>query len=123
MTQPIEPQGLTTEEKVAFASAVDLLRIKRIEAPEAGLGETERALLTAADHITALERRNENLSEQFRLADNRIDEVLKFMRSLRQAYFVARSGTLIGEVKALGTTLRDLQRALGLEPDENEDEN
>ena len=45
------------------------------------------------------------------------------MRSLRQAYSVARKGTLIGEVKALGTTLRDLQRALGLEPDENEDEN
>ena len=40
---------MTTEEKVAFASAVDLLRIKRIEAPEAGLGETERALLSAAD--------------------------------------------------------------------------
>ena len=114
---------MTTEDKVAFANAVDNVRFRITVEPESADDPLHKALLSAADHIAALERRNENLSEQFRRADNRIDEVLKFMRSLRQAYYVARTGTLIGEVRAIGTTLRDLQRALGLEPDENEDEN
>lgn len=112
---------MSVEEKMQFVDAVEKVRFLKIAEPEKQLDSAQQALLVAAEHIQALERRNENFGELYRKNQAILESVMKFMHSLRQAYLVARTGTLVGEVVALGTTLRDLQRALGLEPDENED--
>lgn len=114
---------MDANERMFFSSVVDGVKLLRTEDPGRELSAEQRALLLAVDHIQAIERRNENLGELYRKSSNLLESVMKFMGSLRQAYAVARTGVLVGEVKALGTTLRDLQRALGLEPDEDEDEN
>ena len=114
---------MDASERLFFSSVVDGVKLLRTEDPGRELSAKQRSLLLAVDHIQAIERRNENLSELYRKSSNILESVMKFMTSLRQAYAVARTGVLVGEVKALGTTLRDLQRALGLEPDKDEDEN
>jgi hypothetical protein len=112
---------MSVEQKMQFADAVEKIRFLQLAEPDVALSSAQKALLLASDHIQALERRNENFGDLYRKQEKVLESVMKFMYSLRQAYSVARTGTLVGEVTALGTTLRDLQRALGLEPDENED--
>lgn len=115
MTSPL---GMSAEEKISFVSAVDMLRLQSRADPDMKLNEYERALLLADEHIQALDRRNTNLGNEYRRLDEVVDSVMRYMRSLRQAYEVAKGGTLVGEVVAIGAALRDLQRALGLQPDE-----
>lgn len=116
-----QPEAMTAEEKVAFMSAVDRVKTEVAADPANRLDYKNQAILRSADHIAALERRNGNFGDLYRQQEKILESVVKFMNSLRQAYSVARSGVLVGEVVVLGSALRDLQRALGMEPDENED--
>ena len=112
-----QPEVMTAEERLNFAQLIELVRFRRqneVPALSYEAKEADQALLLAADHMAAQERRNDSLSIQNANLDKKLSDVMRFMRSLEQAIRVARSGIRVGEVEALESTLSDLQTALGL---------
>ncbi|WNY15119.1 hypothetical protein SEA_MACGULLY_14 [Rhodococcus phage MacGully] len=91
------------------------------------LTPSEEALLDLERHVKVLQQRNENLSQQYRMADKMNDglsaivsKVADFANSLDRAITVAESGVLVGEVHAMKCIREDLLKALTVNDLEND---
>ena len=86
---------------------------------EGPLTTSEEAMLDLEREVKSLRERNENLSRQYRIADNMNDslskivtEVAQLVNSLDRAIHVAEGGVVVGEVNALKCVRDDLLKAL-----------